>query len=171
MFKRLLIANRGEIACRVIRTARRLGIRCIAVWSDADEGALHVAMADEAYRIGPAPARESYLDIEAILGAAERGHADAIHPGYGFLSENANFAEACAVRGIVFVGPPAGAIRAMGSKSEAKRLMAEAGVPLVPGYHGADQSPERLRREADAIGWPVLLKASAGGGGRGMRAG
>ena len=170
MFKRLLIANRGEIACRVVRTARRLGIRCIAVYSDADEGALHVAMADEAFRIGPAPARESYLDIEAILGAAERGRADAIHPGYGFLSENAEFAEACAARGIVFVGPPAEAIRAMGSKSEAKRLMEAAGVPLVPGYHGADQSPERLRREAEAIGWPVLLKASAGGGGRGMRA-
>ncbi len=170
MFKRLLIANRGEIACRVIRTARRLGIRCLAVCSDADEGALHVAMADEAFRIGPAPARESYLDIEAILGAAERGRADAIHPGYGFLSENAEFAEACAAREIVFVGPPAGAIRAMGSKSEAKRLMEAAGVPLVPGYHGADQSPERLAREAEAIGWPVLLKASAGGGGRGMRA-
>ena len=170
MFKRLLIANRGEIACRVIRTARRLGIRCIAVYSDADAKALHVEMADEAYRIGPPPARESYLDIEAILGAAERGRADAVHPGYGFLAENADFAEACAKRGIVFVGPPAGAIRAMGSKSEAKRLMAEAGVPLVPGYHGADQSPGRLRREAGAIGWPVLLKASAGGGGRGMRA-
>ena len=170
MFKRLLIANRGEIACRVIRTARRLGIRCIAVWSDADEGALHVEMADEAHRIGPPPARESYLDIEAILGAAERARADAIHPGYGFLSENAGFAEACAARGVVFVGPPANAIRVMGSKSEAKRLMAQAGVPLVPGYHGADQSPERLRREAQALGWPVLLKASAGGGGRGMRA-
>ena len=170
MFKRLLIANRGEIACRVIRTARRLGIRCIAVCSDADESALHVAMADEAFRIGPAPARESYLDIEAILGAAERGRADAIHPGYGFLSENAEFSEACAARGIVFVGPPAEAIRAMGSKSEAKRLMEAAGVPLVPGYHGADQAPERLAREAEAIGWPVLLKASAGGGGRGMRA-
>ena len=170
MFDRLLIANRGEIACRVIRTARRLGIRCIAVCSDADEGARHVAMADEAYRIGPPPARASYLDTEAILGAAERGRADAIHPGYGFLSENADFAEACAARGIVFVGPPAGAIRAMGSKSGAKRLMAEAGVPLVPGYHGADQTPERLRAEAEAIGWPVLLKASAGGGGRGMRA-
>ena len=170
MFKRLLIANRGEIACRVIRTARRLGIRCIAVYSDADEGALHVAMADEAYRIGPAPARESYLDIEAILGPAERGRADAIHPGYGFLAENAEFAEACAGRGMVFVGPPPEAIRAMGSKREAKRLMAAAGVPLVPGYHGGDQSPERLRREAEAIGWPVLLKASAGGGGRGMRA-
>ena len=170
MFKRLLIANRGEIACRVIRTARRLGIQCIAVYSDADEGAMHVAMADEAWRIGPAPTRESYLDIEAILGAAERARANAIHPGYGFLSENADFADACAARGIVFVGPPAEAIRAMGSKSEAKRLMAEAGVPLVPGYHGANQSPERLRREAQAIGWPVLLKASAGGGGRGMRA-
>ena len=170
MFRRLLIANRGEIACRVIRTARRLGSRCLAVYSDADEGALHVAMADEAFRIGPPPPRESYLDIEAILGAAERGRADAVHPGYGFLSENADFAEACAGRGIAFVGPPADALRTMGSKSEAKRLMAEAGVPLVPGYHGADQSPERLRREAEAIGWPVLLKASAGGGGRGMRA-
>ena len=170
MFKRLLIANRGEIACRVIRTARRLGIRCVAVFSDADEGALHVAMADEAYRIGPPPARESYLDIEAILAAAERGRPDAVHPGYGFLAENAEFAETCASRGMVFVGPPAAAIRAMGSKSEAKRLMADAGVPLVPGYHDADQSPARLRREAEAIGWPVLLKASAGGGGRGMRA-
>ena len=170
MFKRLLIANRGEIACRVIRTARRLGVRCIAVCSDADQDALHVAMADEAYRIGPPPARESYLDVEAVLDAAERGRVDAVHPGYGFLSENADFAEACTARGIVFVGPPAGAVRAMGSKSEAKRLMAGAGVPLVPGYHGADQSPERLRREAEAIGWPVLLKASAGGGGRGMRA-
>ncbi len=170
MFKRLLIANRGEIACRVIRTARRLGIRCIAVFSDADEGALHVEMADDAFRIGPAPARESYLDIEAVLGAAERGRAAAIHPGYGFLSENADFAEACAARAIAFVGPPADAIRAMGSKREAKRLMEAAGVPLVPGYHGADQSAERLRREAEAIGWPVLLKASAGGGGRGMRA-
>ena len=170
MFKRLLIANRGEIACRVIRTARRLGTRCIAIYSDADEGALHVAMADEALRIGPAPARESYLDIEAILAAAERAGAGAIHPGYGFLSENADFAEACAARGIVFVGPPAAAIRAMGSKREAKRLMEAAGVPLVPGYHGADQSPARIAREAEAIGWPVLLKASAGGGGRGMRA-
>ena len=170
MFKRLLIANRGEIACRVLRTARRLGIRCVAVHSDADGNALHVEMADEAYRIGPPPARESYLDAAAILDAAERGRADAIHPGYGFLAENADFAEACAARGIVFVGPPADAIRAMGSKREAKRLMAKAGVPLVPGYHGADQSPERLRGEADAIGWPVLLKASAGGGGRGMRA-
>ena len=170
MFKRLLIANRGEIACRVIRTARRLGIRCVAVYSDADEKALHVELADEAYRIGPPSARESYLDAGAILESAERAGADAVHPGYGFLAENADFAEACAERGIVFIGPPAGAIRAMGSKSEAKRLMAEAGVPLVPGYHSADQSPERLRREAGAIGWPVLLKASAGGGGRGMRA-
>ena len=170
MFKQLLIANRGEIACRVIRTARRLGIRCIAVYSDADEDAMHVELADEAYRIGPPSPRESYLDIEAILDAAERGRADAIHPGYGFLAENADFAERCAVRGIVFVGPPASAIRAMGSKREAKRLLGEAGVPLVPGYHGTDQAPERLRRESEAIGWPVLLKASAGGGGRGMRA-
>ena len=169
MFRRLLIANRGEIACRVGRTARRLGIRCVAVYSDADANALHVAAADEAHRIGPPPARESYLDAEAILDAARRAGADAIHPGYGFLSENADFAEACEARGIAFVGPPAAAIRAMGSKSEAKRLLAGAGVPLVPGYHGDDQAPERLAREAEAAGWPVLVKAAAGGGGRGMR--
>ena len=169
MFRRLLIANRGEIACRVTRTARRLGIRCIAVYSDADAHALHVAAADEAHRIGPPPARESYLGAEAILDAARRAGADAIHPGYGFLSENPDFAEACEARGIAFVGPPAAAIRAMGSKIEAKRLLASAGVPLVPGYHGGDQAPERLAREAEAAGWPVLVKASAGGGGRGMR--
>ena len=169
MFRWLLIANRGEIACRVARTARRLGIRCVAVYSDADANALHVAAADEAHRIGPPPARESYLDAEAILEAARRTGADAIHPGYGFLSENADFAEACEARGIAFVGPPAAAIRAMGSKSEAKRLLAGAGVPLVPGYHGGDQTPERLAREAEAAGWPVLVKAAAGGGGRGMR--
>ena len=169
MFRRLLIANRGEIACRVARTARRLGIRCIAVYSDADANALHVAAADEAHRIGPPPARESYLDAEAILDAARRAGADAIHPGYGFLSENPDFAERCTARGIAFVGPPAAAIRAMGSKSEAKRLLAGTGVPLVPGYHGDDQAPERLAREADAAGWPVLVKAAAGGGGRGMR--
>ena len=170
MLRRLLIANRGEIACRVIRTARQLGIRCLAVYSDADRDALHTTMADEAYRIGPPPARESYLDAAAILSAAERAGADAIHPGYGFLSENPDFAEACAERGIAFVGPPADALRAMGSKSEAKRILTGAGVPLVPGYHGDDQSPERLAREAEATGWPVLLKAAAGGGGRGMRA-
>ncbi len=169
MFERLLIANRGEIACRVIETARRLGMRCIAVYSDADEGARHVAMADEAYRIGPPPAGESYLDAGAILDAAARAGADAVHPGYGFLSENPDFAEACAAAGAAFVGPPAAAIRAMGSKTEAKRLLAKAGVPLVPGYHGRARSPERLRREAESIGWPVLIKASAGGGGRGMR--
>src|SRR6516165_11202225 len=170
MFKRILIANRGEIACRVLRTARRLGIQTVAVYSDADAEAKHVAMADEAYRIGPAPARESYLDADAILDAARRSGARAVHPGYGFLSENAAFAEACTKAGVVFIGPSAAAIRAMGSKSAAKRLMGEAGVPLVPGYHGEDQSPARLAKEAGKIGWPVLVKPTAGGGGKGMRA-
>ncbi len=165
----LLVANRGEIAVRVMRTARRMGIRTVAVYSDADAASLHVATADEAYRIGPAPARESYLVPEAILEAARRAGADAIHPGYGFLSENADFAEACAAAGIVFVGPPASAIRAMGSKSAAKQLMERAGVPLVPGYHGDDQSPALLAGEAARIGFPVLIKASAGGGGKGMK--
>jgi 3-methylcrotonyl-CoA carboxylase alpha subunit len=169
MFTTLLIANRGEIACRVIRTARRMGIRTVAVYSDADAHALHVAMADEAHRLGPAPARESYLNIPVILEAARASGAQAVHPGYGFLSENAAFAEACAAAGLIFVGPPPGAIRAMGGKSQAKALMAEAGVPLVPGYHGEDQSPATLQAEADAIGYPVLIKASAGGGGKGMR--
>ncbi len=169
MFAKLLIANRGEIACRVIRTARRFGIRTVAVCSDADAGAMHVAMADEAVRLGPPPARESYLAIDRIIDAAHRTGADAVHPGYGFLSENAAFAEACAANGIVFVGPPARAIRAMGSKSEAKAIMARAGVPLVPGYHGAGQDEAGLRKEAAKIGWPVLIKASAGGGGKGMR--
>jgi len=169
MFDTLLIANRGEIACRVIRTARRLGLRTVAVHSDADAGARHVAEADAAVRIGPAPARDSYLKIDAILAAAEATGAQAIHPGYGFLSENADFAEACAKAGITFVGPPPAAIRAMGGKSEAKALMAAAGVPLVPGYHEADQDPARLAAEAAAIGFPVLIKASAGGGGKGMR--
>jgi 3-methylcrotonyl-CoA carboxylase alpha subunit len=169
MFRRILIANRGEIACRVIRTARRLGIAAVAVHSDADAGALHVAMADAAFAIGPAPARESYLRIEAILDAARRSGAEAIHPGYGFLSENAEFAEACEAAGIAFIGPPAAAIRAMGSKSAAKALMEQAGVPLVPGYHGEDQDPRHLADAAAAIGYPVLIKASAGGGGRGMR--
>src|SRR5215469_6265350 len=141
MFNRLLIANRGEIACRVIGTAKRLGISTIAVYSDVDAGALHVALADCAFRIGPAPARESYLDIDAVLGAAREGGAEAIHPGYGFLSENAEFAEACGKAGIVFVGPPPTAIRAMGLKDRAKALMAKAGVPVVPGYLGADQAP------------------------------
>ncbi len=169
MFRKILIANRGEIACRIIRTARRMGIATVAVYSDADASALHVEMADEAYRIGPAAPRESYLNIPAILAAAARSGAEAIHPGYGFLSENAGFAEACAEAGVVFIGPPASAIRAMGGKSEAKALMAEAGVPLVPGYHGADQDPVLLAAEAGRIGYPVLIKASAGGGGKGMR--
>ncbi|CAK0760683.1 Biotin carboxylase / Biotin carboxyl carrier protein [uncultured Gammaproteobacteria bacterium] len=169
MFSKLLIANRGEIACRVILTARRLNIRTVAVYSAADVDALHVAMADEAYLIGPAPARDSYLKGEAILAVAKRSGAQAIHPGYGFLSENAGFAHACAEAGVVFVGPPVAAIQAMGSKSEAKILMAEAAVPLVPGYHGADQSLATLSQAAAAIGWPVLIKPSAGGGGKGMR--
>ncbi|HEY1798063.1 MAG TPA: acetyl/propionyl/methylcrotonyl-CoA carboxylase subunit alpha [Stellaceae bacterium] len=169
MFTKILIANRGEIACRVIRTARRMGVATVAVYSEADAGALHVAMADEARRIGPAPARESYLKGDAIIAAARETGAEAVHPGYGFLSENADFAEACAAAGLVFIGPPAAAIRAMGSKSAAKAMMAAAGVPVVPGYHGDDPSPERLLQEAEKIGFPVMLKASAGGGGRGMR--
>jgi 3-methylcrotonyl-CoA carboxylase alpha subunit len=169
MFDKILIANRGEIACRVIRTARSFGIRTVAVYSDADAGALHVALADEAYHIGPAPARESYLLAEVILEVARRSGSQAVHPGYGFLSENAGFAEACEQGGIVFIGPPPAAIRAMGSKSAAKRIMEEAAVPLVPGYHGDDQDPTRLRSEADRIGYPVLIKATAGGGGKGMR--
>ncbi len=169
MFDTILIANRGEIACRVIRTARRLGIRTVAVYSEADAGALHAAMADTAYCIGPAPARDSYLDTGRILDAARRSGAQAIHPGYGFLSENAGFAVACAAAGIVFIGPPPEAIRAMGSKSAAKTLMQQAGVPLVPGYHGAEQDAAHLASEAARIGYPVLIKASAGGGGKGMR--
>jgi 3-methylcrotonyl-CoA carboxylase alpha subunit len=169
MFDTILIANRGEIACRVIRTARHLGIRTVAVYSEADAGALHAAMADTAYCIGPAPARDSYLDVGRILDVARRSGAQAVHPGYGFLSENAEFAAACAVAGIVFIGPPPGAIRAMGSKSAAKTLMQQAGVPLVPGYHGAEQDPAHLAGEAARIGYPVLIKASAGGGGKGMR--
>ncbi|MBV8730196.1 MAG: ATP-grasp domain-containing protein, partial [Acidobacteriia bacterium] len=169
MFEKILIANRGEIACRVIRTARRMGIRTIAVYSEADGAALHVEMADEAYPIGPAPARESYLNIERILDAARRSGAQAIHPGYGFLSENAQFAEACESAGICFIGPPAAAIRAMGLKSAAKELMAASGVPVVPGYHGEAQNAETFTAAAATIGYPVLVKASAGGGGKGMR--
>jgi 3-methylcrotonyl-CoA carboxylase alpha subunit len=169
MFSSLLIANRGEIACRVIRTARRLGLRTIAVYSDADADAMHVAMADEAHRIGPPPARESYLRGDLILDIARHTGAQAIHPGYGFLSENADFAEACMQAGVIFVGPPATAIRAMGGKSEAKALMQQAGVPLVPGYHGQAQDLPTLTQEAAEIGYPVLIKASAGGGGKGMR--
>ena len=169
MFSSLLIANRGEIACRVIKTAQRLGIRTVAVYSEADRKARHVALADEAWPIGPAPARDSYLAIDHILDAARRSGAQAIHPGYGFLSENADFAEACVATGFVFIGPPVASIRAMGSKSAAKALMGRAGVPLVPGYHEADQSLPVLVAAAEKIGYPVLIKASAGGGGKGMR--
>jgi 3-methylcrotonyl-CoA carboxylase alpha subunit len=169
MFNKILIANRGEIACRVIKTARRLGIRTVAVYSDADANALHVAMADEAVHIGAAPSRESYLRIDRVIAAAQMTGAEAIHPGYGFLSENPEFSRACAANGIVFIGPPVGAIEAMGSKSAAKRIMEAAKVPLVPGYHGDDQDPELLRKAAIEMGFPVLLKATAGGGGKGMR--
>jgi 3-methylcrotonyl-CoA carboxylase alpha subunit len=169
VFSKILIANRGEIACRVIRTARRLGIATVAVYSEADRGALHVEEAGEARPIGPAPARDSYLNICAIIAAARASCAEAVHPGYGFLSENAEFAEACEEAGLVFIGPPAEAMRAMGSKAAAKALMARAGVPVVPGYHGDDQDPAHLAAEAGRIGFPVLIKASAGGGGRGMR--
>ncbi len=169
MFERILIANRGEIACRVARTARRMGIRTVAVYSDADAGAMHVAACDEARRLGPPPPRESYLNGEAIINAARATGAQAIHPGYGFLSENAAFAEAVAAAGLVFIGPMPDAIRAMGSKSESKLIMGRAGVPLVPGYHGKDQSDVLLAHEAEALGFPVLIKASAGGGGKGMR--
>ena len=169
MFDSLLIANRGEIACRVARTARAMGLRTIAVYSRADAGALHVASCDEAYPIGEAPPKESYLRVDRILDAAKRAGAGAVHPGYGFLSENADFAQACAGAGLVFVGPPPQAIRAMGGKSEAKALMVASGVPVVPGYHGADQDPALLAKEAAKIGFPVLIKASAGGGGKGMR--
>jgi len=168
-FDKILIANRGEIACRVIATCRKLGIATVAVYSDADRDARHVRLADEAVHIGAAPARDSYLRGERILDAAQASGAQAIHPGYGFLSENAEFAEACAARGIVFIGPPPAAIRAMGDKSAAKALMQAAGVPLTPGYHGERQEPAFLREQADAIGYPVLIKASAGGGGKGMR--
>ncbi len=169
MMESLLIANRGEIACRIIRTARALGVRTIAVYSDADRNAVHAKLADEAVPIGPAPAAESYLMHEKILGAAARTGARAIHPGYGFLSENPAFAEAVKAAGLVWVGPPASAIRAMGLKDAAKKLMIEAGVPVTPGYLGADQDAARLEKEAAAIGFPVLIKAVAGGGGKGMR--
>jgi 3-methylcrotonyl-CoA carboxylase alpha subunit len=169
MFRKILIANRGEIACRVMRTARRMGLRTVAVYSDADRDARHVRLADEARRIGPAAARESYLDMEAILAAARDTGAEAIHPGYGFLSENEDFARACAKAGIAFIGPTPEAIAAMGDKSAAKQLMEQARVPLVPGYHGERQDAAFLAKEAERIGYPVLIKASAGGGGKGMR--
>ncbi|AAQ59436.1 acetyl/propionyl/methylcrotonyl-CoA carboxylase subunit alpha [Chromobacterium violaceum] len=169
MFNKILIANRGEIACRVIKTAKALGIATVAVYSDADANARFVKLADEAYRLGPAPAAESYLRADLILAIARQSGAQAVHPGYGFLSENEDFAAACEAAGIAFIGPPASAIAAMGSKSAAKALMEKAGVPLVPGYHGDEQDPALLQQQADAIGYPVLIKASAGGGGKGMR--
>ena len=170
MFKKILIANRGEIACRVAATARRMAIQTVAVYSDADAGAKHVAACDEAVHIGGSAPGESYLRWERIIEAARATGAEAIHPGYGFLSENEEFARACVKAGLIFIGPPASAIQAMGLKAESKQLMEKAGVPLVPGYHGSDQDPALLQREADRIGYPVLIKASAGGGGKGMRA-
>ncbi|KLK93564.1 carbamoyl-phosphate synthase subunit L [Microvirga vignae] len=169
MLESVLIANRGEIACRIIRTAKRLGMRTIAVYSEADANALFVQMADEAHLIGPAPARESYLKIDKIIEVAKRTKAASIHPGYGFLSERAEFAEACAANGVVFVGPPASAIKAMGLKDAAKALVQQANVPVVPGYHGSKQDPDFLRQKAYEIGYPVLIKAVAGGGGKGMK--
>ena len=170
MFEKILIANRGEIACRVAATARRMGVRTVAVYSDADAHAKHVLACDEAVHVGASAPRDSYLQWQRIIDAARASGAQAIHPGYGFLSENEDFAQACQDAGLVFIGPPASAINAMGLKAESKRLMEGAGVPLVPGYHGADQDPALLRQQADRIGYPVLIKASAGGGGKGMRA-
>src|SRR5881227_3741502 len=168
-FHTLLIANRGEIACRVIRTAKAMGLRTVAVYSEADRDAMHVAMADSAVLLGPARARDSYLNIERVIEAAQKTGAEAVHPGYGFLSENAEFAESCAKAGLVFVGPTAAMMTAMGSKSGSKALMEKAGVPLVPGYHGEAQDDATLAKAAEKVGFPILVKASAGGGGRGMR--
>jgi 3-methylcrotonyl-CoA carboxylase alpha subunit len=170
MFKKILIANRGEIACRIIKTSKSMGIETVAVYSDADRDALHVKMADQSIYIGPSPASESYLAIDKLIAAALESGAEAIHPGYGFLSENADFCRQCAEHTIAFIGPPLKAIMSMGSKSAAKRIMAKAGVPLIPGYHGDNQDPKTLKKEADSLGYPVLLKAAAGGGGKGMRA-
>src|SRR6202034_4095213 len=169
MFNSVLIANRGEIACRIARTAKRLGMRTTAVDSAADANALHRRLCDEAYFIGPPEPRESYLSIERLIEVAKKSGAQCVHPGYGFLSENADFAEACVHAGLVFVGPPAGAMRAMGLKDRAKRLMEKAGVPVVPGYHGERQDAKFLKEKAYEIGYPVLIKPSAGGGGRGLR--
>jgi len=169
MINTILIANRGEIACRVIRTCRRLGIRTVAIYSDADTHARHVRMADEAIHVGPSPSSESYLVIDAVIGAARRSGADAIHPGFGFLAENSDFAQACADAGLVFIGPTPAAIAAMGNKHAARDLVARVGVPILPGYGGADQSEDTLQREAERIGWPLMVKAAAGGGGKGMR--
>ncbi|MGI9512042.1 MAG: acetyl/propionyl/methylcrotonyl-CoA carboxylase subunit alpha [Anderseniella sp.] len=169
MFKKVLIANRGEIAVRIMRTARRMGVATVAIYSDADAGSLHVAESDEAVRVGPAPVADSYLQAEAIIAAARTTGADAVHPGYGFLSENPDFVEQVEREGLVFIGPSAGAIRAMGLKDAAKALMEKAGVPVVPGYHGERQEPDFLKAQAEEIGYPVLIKARAGGGGKGMR--
>ncbi len=166
---KVLIANRGEIAVRIARACREAGLACVAVYSDADRGAPHVALADAAVRLGPAPAAESYLNIDRLLDAAQRSGADAVHPGYGFLSENADFAAACEAAGLIFIGPPSGVIRLLGDKIAAKDRMASAGVPVVPGYRGEDQAASRLQAEAERIGTPLLIKAAAGGGGRGMR--
>jgi 3-methylcrotonyl-CoA carboxylase alpha subunit len=169
MIRRLLVANRGEIVCRIVRTARRLGVTTIAVYSDADRNAQHVRVADEAYHLGPAPAAMSYLSIDKLIALAKRVGADAIHPGYGFLSENARFAQACQDAGLIFIGPPASAIESMGSKSASKAAMAAVGVPVAPGYHGHEQSIQRLVEEAARVGFPLIIKASAGGGGKGMQ--
>src|SRR5476649_1081240 len=168
MFKSVLIANRGEIACRIARTAKRLGLRTIAVYSQADAKSLHVRLCDEAHAIGPAAAAQSYLAIDKIIAAAKASRAECIHPGYGFLSENAAFAQACIDTGIAFVGPPPSAMRAMGLKDRAEALMEKAGVPVVPGFHGDMQEPKFLKQKAYEIGYPVLIKAVAGGGGKGM---
>ena len=169
MFDKILIANRGEIACRIIETAHEMGIRCVALYSDADKDARHVTMADEAFHIGPSPSKDSYLRMDRILDAAKQSGAQAIHPGYGFMSENVEFAKACEDQGVVFIGPPVGAIDAMGSKSAAKEIMTNAGVPLVPGYHGDNQDEAFLKQQSIKIGYPQLLKAAYGGGGKGMR--
>ncbi|XP_030647199.1 methylcrotonoyl-CoA carboxylase subunit alpha, mitochondrial [Chanos chanos] len=167
--EKVLIANRGEIACRVMRTARKMGVRSVAVYSDADRHSMHVAMADEAYHIGPAPSQQSYLCMEKVLEVAKRSSAQAVHPGYGFLSENTEFAELCKQEGIIFIGPPSSAIRDMGIKSTSKHIMSAAGVPIIEGYHGEDQSDDKLKAEAARIGYPVMIKAVRGGGGKGMR--
>lgn len=169
MFEKILIANRGEIAVRIMKTAKRLRLKTVAVYSEADRASLHVKLADEAYCIGPAPASESYLNANKILQVAKKSGANAIHPGYGFLSENANFAALCAKQDVVFIGPPASAIKAMGPKDEAKKIMQKAGIPVVPGYHGEDQDPKTLKKEATRLGFPVMIKAVSGGGGKGMR--
>ena len=166
---KILIANRGEIACRVIRTARKMGIETVAVYSDADRHSPHVKLADEAVHIGPSPAAESYLVINKVIEACKTSGADAVHPGYGFLSENPDFVWACEDAGITFIGPKAESMKAMGLKDAAKKLMADASVPITPGYHGENQDPKHLQSQADKIGYPVLIKAVAGGGGKGMR--